>query len=233
MTEDPPAADDVVHMRGSASSPRLVPLNLGVNAGGHGNKIAPAVGSGSGRKGSKYSDRKRSTNAKSSVSAEQAASRIQSIVRGRQGRRKMLKIRLALLTAPTETLAKKYEEVKNSVLDPHSKGMYRWDMFIAVLLIYTAILAPIEVVFTKKLEFNALFYINRFVDAGFIYDLILQFKLSYFSQHTGKWIVDRKLIALHYMKTWFLLDFLATIPWDLISWGIEHLMASASEAETE
>jgi len=122
--------------------------------------------------------------------------------------------------------AKKFDEGRGKVWDPHSPVMYRWDLIVAILLIYTAVVAPIEVVFSKDLKFNALFYINRLVDIGFVADLCLQFQLSYFSSNTGKWVVDRKEIALHYMRGWLILDILATTPWDLISFGIEKMIAS-------
>lgn len=129
--------------------------------------------------------------------------------------------------------AQAYENGRGKLLDPHSSEMYRWDMFIAVLLIYTAIVAPIEVVFSKDLKFNALFYLNRFVDIGFVIDLLIQFRLSYFSSKTGKWVVDTKEIAYHYMRGWFVLDVLATTPWDLISFGIEKMLESSSPAGAE
>ncbi len=46
-------------------------------------------------------------------------------------------------------------------------------------------------------------------------DIILNFRTTFVSK-SGQVIYDSKLIAVNYIKGWFLLDLLAAIPFDLL-----------------
>lgn len=54
-----------------------------------------------------------------------------------------------------------------------------------------------------------------FLFPSFLSDIILNFRTTYVS-NTGQVIYDGKLIALNYIKQWFLMDLLAAIPFDLL-----------------
>lgn len=50
------------------------------------------------------------------------------------------------------------------------------------------------------------------MDAFFMFDIVLNFNLSYYER--GDLIVERKLIAINYLKLWFWIDFVAVFPYD-------------------
>lgn len=60
------------------------------------------------------------------------------------------------------------------VIEPgKSRRLQRWDIFIAAVLIYVALVTPFEVAFLKT-KLNWMFYVNRFIDLSFIVDMTVQ-----------------------------------------------------------
>ena len=106
------------------------------------------------------------------------------------------------------------------LIDPrYSKSAQRWDICTVLALIFTAIVTPFEVAFLQTPESWAaawsdpLFFLNRLVDVIFSIDLVLQFFLIYPEQNDAsgvRWVESRRKIAVHYLKSWFALDFFST-----------------------
>jgi hypothetical protein len=61
------------------------------------------------------------------------------------------------------------------LISPNSPIVWKIDLLMVVLLLFTAIVTPYEVCFLEQKEMNALFFINRVVDLGFIADMVIQF----------------------------------------------------------
>lgn len=101
------------------------------------------------------------------------------------------------------------------LLNPHSDFLKYWDVLAALLLLYTALITPFEVAFLDSSR-DALFYFNRFVDLCFFMDLCFQFFLPY-REPDGTWIVEQNKIALNYSTSWFPLDLISTIPFDVLT----------------
>ena len=57
---------------------------------------------------------------------------------------------------------------------------------------------------------------NSFIDVFFFIDIIVNFRTTYINTKTAEEITTPNLIAFNYLKTRFVIDFLATIPFDLI-----------------
>ena len=62
--------------------------------------------------------------------------------------------------------------------------MARWDVFILILMVFTATVTPYEVAFCES-DFNVMYGINRFVDLGFIVDMVFNFFLGYINPKTN------------------------------------------------
>ena len=60
---------------------------------------------------------------------------------------------------------------------------------------------------------------NRSTDVLFFGDMILQFFLAYQESPArgGRWVTSRKLIGLHYVRTWFFIDLISVLPFDLVT----------------
>ncbi|CEL92732.1 unnamed protein product [Vitrella brassicaformis CCMP3155] len=98
------------------------------------------------------------------------------------------------------------------VLDPNSSFMRFWDQLMIVLLLFTGTWTPYEVgLLPTKLD--VYFGINRFVDVAFWAHIAINFNLMYKSPHG--WVYDRKKIAHRYLSSWFTIDLLSVIPFDI------------------
>lgn len=93
-----------------------------------------------------------------------------------------------------------------------------WQGVVAAALIFVAFVTPVQVGLFE-LQLDMLMILSFCVDFVFFADMIVQFFTTY-SRDTSDgivWEVDLRRIALHYMQTWFLLDFITVIPFDVFT----------------
>ena len=74
---------------------------------------------------------------------------------------------------------------------------------------------PVEVAFIPT-RLDALFWWNRVVDLSFFFDICLQFFLPY-QEESGVWMKRLDYIAYRYMRSYFLIDVVSTMPLDIVS----------------
>eukprot|EP00966_Prymnesium_polylepis_P030101 699715-Prymnesium_polylepis.1 len=145
-----------------------------------------------------------------------------------------------------QNLAKQSQRASKYVIDPRkSRFSLVWDVVSVVVLVFTALVTPFEVAFINPFgepvaeypESNengyvlgeqrpvpdvvdALFVLNRIVDCAFLFDFFLQFNLAYQDDESHLWVKNRRQIAIHYIKTWCLVDLGSQIPlWiDVARW---------------
>lgn len=103
--------------------------------------------------------------------------------------------------------------IKKKVIEPNNNTKKIWDLYIIILTVYTAIELPLRFAFNYPAD-GLLFYMEIIVSLSFGIDIFLNFRTAY--KHERKLITDPKQIARRYLKTWFIPDLLATIPFFLI-----------------
>ncbi|KAJ3138812.1 hypothetical protein HK100_012208 [Physocladia obscura] len=106
------------------------------------------------------------------------------------------------------------------LFDSNSKFLKRWDALALVLLLFTATCTPYEVAFLTAdgaPAIDILFLINQFVNVVFLIDMFIQMRTPFRDAETGQFVNDQTAIALKYLKSWFSVDLLSTIPWELLS----------------
>lgn len=104
-----------------------------------------------------------------------------------------------------------------------------WDWIILVLVIFTAIEIPFSVAFLMPLQKDGekperlnfyrvtpLLVFNLGVDLMFVIDIFINFRTTFIKLNTDEVISNPKQIALHYLKTWFVVDFVAAIPFEFM-----------------
>lgn len=104
-----------------------------------------------------------------------------------------------------------------------------WDWLILILVLYTAIEIPYSVTFTLKRDINnaksqfwfisqitPLHICNLWVDLMFIVDIFINFRSTYIDPKNDEIVSQPKKIALRYLTTWFIVDFFAAIPFELM-----------------
>ena len=104
------------------------------------------------------------------------------------------------------------------IVHPTLPGKMIWDVFVAVLILYSVILIPFRICFEQDSVGFAAFF-DGFVDVAFAIDLILCFRTAYFLDDGRALVIVPKLIRIHYLKSWFFVDFLSTVPFDKIVAG--------------
>eukprot|EP00919_Chromeraceae_sp_WS-2016_P060587 GHVR01143899.1.p1 GENE.GHVR01143899.1~~GHVR01143899.1.p1 ORF type:complete len:227 (+),score=24.06 GHVR01143899.1:586-1266(+) len=94
-----------------------------------------------------------------------------------------------------------------------------WDTFGITLILYLCFTVPFEFAFTPEIS-NSARQFNIFIDVFFAVDIFLNFFTSYMI--LGEEEKRLKKIAVHYLRGFFFLDFIATVPWHLIATASTH-----------
>jgi hypothetical protein len=102
------------------------------------------------------------------------------------------------------------------MIAPNSLCKLFWNILIMILAVYTAILLPIRLAFMDERKLSAFMYsFDLFMDVAFIIDIAINF---FFVEEdsAGEIIIDQKRIAAAYLKSWFAIDLIASIPVSII-----------------
>ena len=105
---------------------------------------------------------------------------------------------------------------KSYMVYPDDEFKDNWDMVISLILIYICLVTPVRIAFVDG-EDSMLFSVSgKVVDFIFFMDIILTFNMAYYDEDYVI-ISDRKIIAGNYVKSWFILDMFAVIPFDVLT----------------
>ncbi|XP_059060721.1 potassium/sodium hyperpolarization-activated cyclic nucleotide-gated channel 2 isoform X4 [Achroia grisella] len=103
------------------------------------------------------------------------------------------------------------------VIHPCSSFRFYWDLCMLLLLVANLIILPVAISFfnddlsTHWIAFNCL------SDTIFLIDIVVNFRTGIMQQDNAEQVIlDPKLIAKHYLRTWFFLDLISSIPLDYI-----------------
>ncbi|XP_056262325.1 potassium voltage-gated channel subfamily H member 4a [Pseudoliparis swirei] len=119
----------------------------------------------------------------------------------------------------------KVAAVKKSrfILLHYSISKALWDWLILLATFYVAVAVPYDICFVSHEQGGD--YPSRVarstlgsdivVEMLFILDIILNFRTTYVSQ-SGQVVYDARSIYLHYCTTWFFVDLIAALPFDLL-----------------
>lgn len=86
-----------------------------------------------------------------------------------------------------------------------------------ILSVWNCFSLPVDIAFEPK-EFDNLpnVVFNHIIDTCFALDIIINFRTSIIDEKTSHEIIDGKLIALMYLRSRFVIDLLATVPFDTL-----------------
>ncbi|KAM4691882.1 voltage-gated delayed rectifier potassium channel KCNH4 [Rhinophrynus dorsalis] len=94
-----------------------------------------------------------------------------------------------------------------------------WDWLILLATFYVAVTVPYNVCFTSHDDSvsaaRSTIVSDIAVEMLFILDIILNFRTTYVS-HSGQVVYDSRSICIHYLATWFFVDLIAALPFDLL-----------------
>ena len=120
---------------------------------------------------------------------------------------------------------------KEWLIDPRTRWVHWWMRLLVVCLIYSTIMIPFQVAFDVESR-NAMFVIDTAVDAAFWMDIALHFRLGFLRSSSpfnnmddSAVVMNGRLIARRYLRSWFAVDLAAVFPITAI------LTAATSAAE--
>ena len=104
------------------------------------------------------------------------------------------------------------------MINPNHSTRQKWDMLgVLTALLYTAVRVPYTIAFDID-EFHpdqfGWFLANRFVDVIFVTDMIITFRTAI--QEGEELITNQKKIAKKYLQTWFVIDLISSVPFDVL-----------------
>jgi hypothetical protein len=98
------------------------------------------------------------------------------------------------------TKHKAFMEKSPLVISPRTWYMRKWDLVTLVLLLFTAVVTPVEVAFLETSLWSILFWINRSVDALFVIDIFLNFFVAIVDPEDGQLIFHHPTIIKTYLR---------------------------------
>ena len=126
-----------------------------------------------------------------------------------------------------KTAAKTYFESKSmkrvraaGLIHPRSFRKFVFDIFIFMAILYLMFMVPLDVVMDIE-PFSissGLFWVSRVLDVMFITDLVLNFYTAIDVGDGIEIVIDKKEIARRYLRGWFAIDLISSVPFDLILW---------------
>lgn len=92
-----------------------------------------------------------------------------------------------------------------------------WDWVILCLTFYTAIMVPYNVAFKNKTPDDvSLLVADSIVDVIFFIDIVLNFHTTFVGPG-GEVVSDPKVIRMNYLRSWFVIDLLSCLPYDVFN----------------
>jgi Ca2+-binding EF-hand superfamily protein len=100
-----------------------------------------------------------------------------------------------------------------------------WDVLTTLFLLYIAISLPFAIGFHRfmdKSSIDTLETIEFTMDCFFMADVLLNFRTSYIA-FDGSHVKDGRDICWNYLRSWFLIDFISSVPFDKLGNAIPNL----------
>jgi hypothetical protein len=98
-------------------------------------------------------------------------------------------------------------------VSPDAAFLNLWRVFKFFGVVYLAVMTSFGICFRwNNATTNFYFFFDYFVDAFFIADIALTFRLGFFID--GRLVMNAEKIESRYLSTWFAVDLLAALPLD-------------------
>jgi len=94
------------------------------------------------------------------------------------------------------------------VIDPSKPGRFSWDLVTGILVLTDAVLVPLQLAFNTNVGIEWFWLTTVY----FIVDILLNFNTGFYKN--GVFNPRRKEILFNYVRGFFIVDFMSTMPWD-------------------
>ncbi|XP_051575105.1 potassium/sodium hyperpolarization-activated cyclic nucleotide-gated channel 3-like [Myxocyprinus asiaticus] len=118
-----------------------------------------------------------------------------------------------------KAVALEQERLKSAgtwIIHPYSDFRFYWDLLMLMLMVGNLIILPVGITFFKDENTPPWIIFNVVSDTLFLVDLVLNFRTGIVKEDSTEILLDPKAIRERYLKSWFLVDFVSSIPVDYI-----------------
>ncbi|KAG5847875.1 hypothetical protein ANANG_G00130840 [Anguilla anguilla] len=128
-----------------------------------------------------------------------------------------------------KAVEREQERVKsagNWIIHPYSDFRFYWDFTMLMFMVGNLIIIPVGITFFKEETTTPWIIFNVVSDTFFLTDLVLNFRTGIVIEDNADIVLDPDKIKMKYLKTWFIVDFVSSIPVDYIVLIVERGMDS-------
>uniref|UniRef100_A0A087X6R0 Hyperpolarization activated cyclic nucleotide gated potassium channel 4 n=1 Tax=Poecilia formosa TaxID=48698 RepID=A0A087X6R0_POEFO len=123
-----------------------------------------------------------------------------------------------------KAVEREQERVKSAgfwIIHPYSdfslsKSRFYWDLTMLLLMVGNLIIIPVGITFFKDEHTPPWIVFNVVSDTFFLMDLVLNFRTGIVKEDNTEIILDPQQIKIKYLRSWFVVDFISSIPVDYI-----------------
>ncbi|KAI5618322.1 potassium/sodium hyperpolarization-activated cyclic nucleotide-gated channel 3 [Silurus asotus] len=118
-----------------------------------------------------------------------------------------------------KAVALEQERLKSAgvwIIHPYSDFRFYWDLLMLLLMMGNLIILPVGITFFKDENTPPWIIFNVVSDTLFLVDLVLNFRTGIMKEDSTEIMLDPKVIRRHYLRSWFVVDFISSIPVDYI-----------------
>lgn len=101
------------------------------------------------------------------------------------------------------------------LLYPEDRAKMHWDLLITLVLVVSCMTTPYRIAFGEVDEPLGWDVLSVVIDSLFLIDIIVIFNSAYYDEEFVI-VENRKKIAKAYLSSWFVIDALAIVPFDII-----------------
>ncbi|KAB0389861.1 hypothetical protein E2I00_008753, partial [Balaenoptera physalus] len=101
------------------------------------------------------------------------------------------------------------------------KGGFYWDLIMLLLMVGNLIVLPVGITFFKEENSPPWIVFNVLSDTFFLMDLVLNFRTGIVVEEGAEILLAPRAIRTRYLRTWFLVDLISSIPVDYIFLVVE------------
>ncbi|XP_048825401.1 potassium/sodium hyperpolarization-activated cyclic nucleotide-gated channel 3-like [Brienomyrus brachyistius] len=118
-----------------------------------------------------------------------------------------------------KAVEREQERVKSAgfwIIHPYSDFRFYWDLTMLLLMVGNLIIIPVGITFFKDEHTPPWIVFNVVSDTFFLIDLVLNFRTGIVKEDNTEIILDPQHIKIKYLRSWFIVDFISSIPVDYI-----------------
>ncbi|XP_032070313.1 LOW QUALITY PROTEIN: potassium/sodium hyperpolarization-activated cyclic nucleotide-gated channel 2 [Thamnophis elegans] len=128
-----------------------------------------------------------------------------------------------------KAVEREQERVKSAgawIIHPYSDFRFYWDFTMLLFMVGNLIIIPVGITFFKEETTAPWIVFNVVSDTFFLMDLVMNFRTGIVIEDNTDIILDPERIKKKYLKSWFVVDFVSSIPVDYIFLIVEKGMDS-------